>query len=193
MFYPKDTHNERFWVLMFRKERRSKAQSKKMLALALIALLSKKEINEIKITELTKKADLSRKTFYKNFDVKEDVLEYFEKMIYIEMFTKINQSDIGTIYDVGVVIFSHILDYKQEFRILYDKNLLYSSTVIDKLAKEQPSLFIKFDQIIKPGKNDFEDAFVFGGFLFILVEWIRTDFVQSPIFLARLLEEQLTK
>jgi len=177
---------------MFRKERRSKAQSKKMLAVALVTLLEKKELNEIKITELTKKADLSRKTFYKNFDVKEDVLEYFEKMIYTEMFTIINQSNVNTIYDVGIIVFSHVLDYKQEFKILYDKNLLYSSTVIDKLAKDQPELFLRFDHIIKPGKNDFEDAFIFGGFIFILVEWIKNDFKQTTTFLAKLLEDKLT-
>ena len=45
------------------------------LAYALISLMEKKPIEEISITELTKKAGVSRMSYYRSFDSKQHILE----------------------------------------------------------------------------------------------------------------------
>ena len=52
-------------------------RSKNMLAEALLSLMHEKNFHTISIAELTKKADLSRRTFYRLFSTKEEILLYY--------------------------------------------------------------------------------------------------------------------
>ena len=52
-------------------------RSKNMLAEALLALMHEKAFHDISISELTKRADLSRRTFYRLFSTKEEILLYY--------------------------------------------------------------------------------------------------------------------
>ena len=52
-------------------------QSKKWFAEALKCLMQNKKYSEITIMELSKKAGLDRKTFYRNFETKEDVIRFY--------------------------------------------------------------------------------------------------------------------
>lgn len=61
-----------------RAQDRRPAKTKKAIRLALFELLDTKELDKITITELTKRADISRKTFYIHYKKMEDVLEEAE-------------------------------------------------------------------------------------------------------------------
>ena len=52
-------------------------RSKNMLAEALLVLMHEKAFHDISISELTKRADLSRRTFYRLFSTKEEILLYY--------------------------------------------------------------------------------------------------------------------
>lgn len=52
-------------------------QSKKWIMESLIELMNKKTFQEITISELASRADLGRRTFYRNFSSKEDVLKSY--------------------------------------------------------------------------------------------------------------------
>ncbi|WP_143803627.1 TetR/AcrR family transcriptional regulator, partial [Oenococcus oeni] len=51
-------------------------QSKQWLSEALIELMKTKDYQDISITEIAQKAELSRKTFYHSFKNKEAVINY---------------------------------------------------------------------------------------------------------------------
>lgn len=53
-----------------------KLQSKKLLVNALYQLMEKKPYQEITVTELCKKADVARRTFYRHFQTPNQILEY---------------------------------------------------------------------------------------------------------------------
>ena len=61
-------------------------QSKKKIADALLVVLQQYDYKEITITQLAQEAKLSRKTFYRLFTDKEDVLSYLFENLYIECF-----------------------------------------------------------------------------------------------------------
>lgn len=65
----------------------SSVRSKKALALAFAELLMERSIFDIKISDITKKAGLSRQTFYTNFEQKEDILDYSLERLF-EMYRK---------------------------------------------------------------------------------------------------------
>ncbi|MDN6617045.1 MAG: TetR/AcrR family transcriptional regulator, partial [Enterococcus sp.] len=53
--------------------------SQEYITKALLALMEEKAYDEISITEITKKAQLARRTFYLNFSSKQEILDgYFE-------------------------------------------------------------------------------------------------------------------
>lgn len=51
-------------------------QSQHMIADALFSLMKRKPFQQISVTEICDEAAIGRKTFYRNFDMKEDVVEY---------------------------------------------------------------------------------------------------------------------
>lgn len=54
--------------------RQAKLVTKSCLQTALIKLLNKKDINEISVSELTRRAGVSRTAFYSNYQTVDDVL-----------------------------------------------------------------------------------------------------------------------
>jgi AcrR family transcriptional regulator len=51
--------------------------SKNMLAQGLMELLEEKEYKAITITQLCEQAKIARRTFYRHFESKEDILSYY--------------------------------------------------------------------------------------------------------------------
>lgn len=51
-------------------------QSQHMIAEALFSLMRRKPFQQITVTEICDEAAIGRKTFYRNFDMKEDVVEF---------------------------------------------------------------------------------------------------------------------
>lgn len=95
--------------------------SRECLLNALLVLMEKQEFSKITITELCKKAGVTRLTFYRHFESKEDVLQdYFYKIFQIffqECVLNSNYSFIETL--------SRCFDYWQENRqyiILLEKH-----------------------------------------------------------------------
>ena len=52
-------------------------QSQRWIIQALLNLMEKMEYDKITVTEICRNADLDRRTFYRNFDSKNDVLEAY--------------------------------------------------------------------------------------------------------------------
>lgn len=60
---------------------RQREQSGRMIEEALFSLLEKKGFEAITVSELVKRADVARRTFYRLYDRKEDVLHcYFQRL-----------------------------------------------------------------------------------------------------------------
>ena len=53
-----------------------KEQSRRWIAEALLQILEEKPYNEITISEVATRADLSRRTFYRHFETLDDVIDY---------------------------------------------------------------------------------------------------------------------
>jgi AcrR family transcriptional regulator len=76
---------------------KQKQQSMQWLTDALLTLMSEKAYRGISITEICTRADLSRRTFYRLFESKEDILKEYVELLclrYFELFKK--QEAFGT-------------------------------------------------------------------------------------------------
>ena len=62
--------------MYFKQKNKTAIQSQNMISTALFSLLQKKPFHHITITEICEEAGVGRKTFYRNFELKEDVIHF---------------------------------------------------------------------------------------------------------------------
>ena len=62
--------------MYFKQKNKTAMQSQHMIADALFCLLKRKPFAQITVTEICDEAAIGRKTFYRNFELREDVIEF---------------------------------------------------------------------------------------------------------------------
>lgn len=75
-------------------------QSREKIAKALLVTMEQYNFKEITITQLSQEAGLSRKTFYRLFTDKEDVLSYVFEILYRECLVQIQSRKVQHYWDV---------------------------------------------------------------------------------------------
>lgn len=95
---------------------------------ALISLMSEKELSDITISELSERAQINRKTFYRHYGAISDVITEFEDEL-LSDFADILKTSNTSIFDIGSVLreISALISGNQEYFI--------------KLLKLNPELF----------------------------------------------------
>lgn len=95
----------------------SSIRSKKQITDALLKLMEKYPYNEISVKQIVLETDLVRKTFYRNFDSKDDVLYSYIRCILLDYFNVVNNAR----GDVLTTIFE-FADRNRDLLLLLDKN-----------------------------------------------------------------------
>ncbi len=67
-----------------RQTNKTAIRSQHMIADAMYNIMKKKRFQRITVTEICEKAGVGRKTFYRNFETKEDVLDFFLDYLFEE-------------------------------------------------------------------------------------------------------------
>ncbi len=138
---------------------------------ALKSLLKEKSFKNVTITELVKKAGVSRTAFYRNYESKEaildEILEVFVSAIKKQLHSGISGGDR---YDLFLSLFQKIKDAEEEIRLLFGAHL--------KLEDLFPAEIRKFVHDISPlDKYDFLS--IYGAVKEILSYWISNGMVES--------------
>lgn len=145
---------------------------------ALLELLKDKSFEKITITNICQKAGVSRISFYRNFNVKEDILKKYIDDI-TDKFVQ-NQSfkyDSKKFKDYIIMLFEHLKTQKDFALLLYKNNLLY-------LIKDT---FDKY--FLKNAKNkneQFNQMFISGGLFNIFQFWLVSGAKESPKELSQM-------
>lgn len=99
---------------------------KNQITNALIELLKTKELSNISVSEITQKAQVSRVSFYRNYETKEAVLrEYIEKLFgeWTKEYDEKEEHRSGRAF-MGAM-FGHFLRYKCFYLLLHERGLSY--------------------------------------------------------------------
>ena len=165
------------WSIMNTTIGRIAEQSKKKIANALLVVLQQYDYKEITITQLTQEAKLSRKTFYRLFTYKEDVLSYLFENLYIECFEQIKSQRTQCYWDIVQCYFDfweerkallHIFRQSTLLPVLFDGAYKYSFSifeyvrskdVVEQLSEQLPYLL----------------AYSIGGMHSMLLKWVEND------------------
>lgn len=157
-------------------------RSKQWLVSALLELMEEKHYKDITIKEIADKAMLARRTFYRNFKTKEEVVVCYMESILVEYIDAISKETDLSVPSIGKVYFE-FWSRHVDFLLLIQKNgLLY--LLLDEYNKSICGLHkkVKGGLNLYPSQTNLEYALTFsaGGFFNILIKWVNGGLKETP-------------
>ena len=152
---------------------------------ALLLLLKKKEYKDISITEICKKAGVSRISFYRNFESKEDILL---KKIQNVTDSFLKESAISyksdTISSYFIKLFTHM---KQQIELCNAHN---KAGLMHMIKDEFDQVFLN---TYRQEYDEYKSVFIAGGIYNVFLFWFNNNCRDNPENLAKRLESILMK
>ena len=162
-------------------------KTKKGIHEALLRLLNKKPLTQIKVTELCKEATINRGTFYFHYEEVGDVFsEFFEEIIqdlkasYDEPYKVLGKDNFSVHrLDPNMVrIFHHIKKYEGFYKIVFSNNVSsnYYYMLFDEIRANLTSDENNHHQITT---NKFYYSYQANAIIGMIIEWYRNGFQES--------------
>ncbi|MCB2296169.1 TetR/AcrR family transcriptional regulator, partial [Clostridium algoriphilum] len=157
-------------------------QTKKWLIEALFDLMKEKPYAIITVKEIADQAQLSRRTFYRNFKVKEDLLSKYTNYLFEDYIKSIKGKNDFSFNSILVNYFEFWDNHIKELKLLKQNHLFY-------FIMEQINSFIpninEFTEVQWHNyDNDIEEEYIsrynIGGLWNILYKWIDNKERESP-------------
>ncbi len=153
--------------------------SKTALRDALFALLEKKEMGEISISELCRTADINRNTFYNHYNYPLEIMHEFEEEVFEKLLSA--QAKSQNIEDVITLSCQILEDDKQMSKIIFTK--ADGVGILSRILKNFGNHFEihKEIELAPEAKPLVELAYQFGekGSIAIIKKWVEDDFLYS--------------
>ncbi|WP_297630875.1 TetR/AcrR family transcriptional regulator [uncultured Clostridium sp.] len=167
-------------------------KSIELICNAMFKLLKEKDFKSISITELCEEAQLARKTFYRNFESKEDVIKKSIDYMFKQLGKRIKFDKNMEPKKITLEYFNFWYE-NREFLKLILKNDLFN------ILNSQYDLYIKVFRKIMCGEEEmsreleYTIIFASGGYWNVLQHWVRKDFKDDPKDLAKMWEKHFDK
>ena len=141
---------------------------------ALILLMKEKSFNEISITDIAKKAGVSRTAYYRNYSSKEDILSNYLQNI-IKETSKIltNYNTLTETYESWIAFLKNMGKYASKYKLLLSAG--YGDTILNEFKK----CFNK-NVTIDQTQLYYSNCYWAGALYSVLTEWISND-MTTPI------------
>ncbi len=152
---------------------------------ALLMLMRKKDYKGISITEICERAGVTRMSFYRNFESKEDILKKWivsvtDTFLAVSAISYKNDSN----RDYFIKLFTHLKQHKAICWAMHEADLIY-------LVKEQ------FDRVfLNIHQNEYDpykSYFLAGGIYNVFLLWLINGYKESPEELADRMNDMLVK
>lgn len=160
---------------------------KACIAKALVELMKEKDLKDISITEITKKAGVSRMSYYRNYYYKEDILNsYMDEILntYNEYRISFISSNGYSIYPIILHVFETFKQHK-DFVLALDRSNL--SSIIQNKLNEYIKEIYNADDV-----HSTYQVIMFSGALYNSCKtWLSTGLNEDPKFLARIFVERM--
>ncbi len=176
---------------MNQKTNRIAEQSKKWLVESLLDLMEEKPYSTITVKEITDRAQLSRRTFYRNFKVKEDLLSQYTNYLFEEYISSIKEHSNLTFNNVLINYFEFWDKHINELKLLKQNHLFY-------FIMEKINLFIPdINKLVNANWHNYDNnveeeyigSFSIGGLFNVLSRWAEAKKRKSPKEMAKIIEK----
>ncbi len=160
---------------MAKAEYRSSIRSKKLITDALVALLDEKSLDKITVTDIVKKADINRGTFYAHYENVSDVVTSIFENAYEIIKISIDEFHDNTDFDMGIMLHKLQVAMEKDFEF-YKK--IFSSDINMKIYEEISNVLISYvfeheSEISNISHEDFVfyTSFYSGGIIKLYRDW----------------------
>lgn len=160
---------------MKKKLDRRVARSKKNIKTAFVTLMSKKEITQITVTELSALADIDRKTFYLHYDTVEDVYKEIVHEVSNELNILINDHDFS--FPAFFHGLNRIMENDLQFYKVIVKNNSYSFLLNECVELLRLKLTEKYEsehQVLS-SELKIKISYAAYGIIGVYIDWLRSD------------------
>ena len=166
--------------------------SKEWIIDSLFDMLAIKPLYSISISEIAENAKVDRRTFYRHFKSKDDVIRYCTHRVskqYEEIILRCNLNDN---YSFAKAIFETLLIMKEILQILYKQNLLDLFLADFEIVYEKYQYQYTEPEILKLENIDYIMAYLRGGFTNIVKKWIVGGCLYSPDKMGKIYEQMFS-
>ena len=168
------THPEKKWgvFMYFKQKNKTAIRSQHMIAAALFSLMERKPFQQISVTEICEEAAIGRKTFYRNFELREDVVDYQLDLLLDEYKKNFN------LLSYKENLYHHFEFIKKNagyFIALYKNGL--SSLSEDKFSALLPETMPVWSE--SPIEQEYRSAYIISGIEAIQRVWISRGCLES--------------
>lgn len=163
-------------------------QSQRWIIQALLDLMEITQYDKINVSEICRKSGLDRRTFYRNFDSKKDVLEEYISLLgeeYISMYTKIENHNSYTASKFFFEFWSRHIYFIKNIKKCGLSDFVFQQ--FEKFTKQHTELLIGDDVQKLPAEYVF--AYKNGGFWNVMLTWIENDAMLSPDEMALIISK----
>ena len=179
-------------ILMNESNNPSAIRSRKQITDALLKLMEKYPYEEISVKQIVLETDLVRKTFYRNYTSKDDVLRSHIKSILIDYFDIVNNAK----GDVLTTIFEFAVKNKKLLKLLDKNDMLYvilqgmNEFILSVKAKQNPELN-PFAKLFEGLDSDYLISLNTGGIWNVISLWVRRGMKDDPEEVKRTIAQYL--
>ena len=161
-----------------------KKESQKKIQKVFVQLIQTKEINQISVTEICKKAKINRSTFYANYL---DVYDLADKI------TEQIEEEVSFLYQEERETKNNTNDYLKLFQHIKDNQIFYKTYF--KLNREKRFMIKEYDtNLSKIMYNDqyidYHLEFFMAGLNAIVRKWLENDCKESPEIINQILKDE---
>lgn len=182
-----------------KKDRRVK-RTKKMIRDALSELMKNKAFEEISVTDITKKADINRGTFYLHYEDKYDLLDQSEEEI-IQEINKIAKRSIHSMDVLNQDVIDHPLTFVVDIFQYIKENEVFMKAVLG--PKGPGSFRIKFKSVLISNlkrlktairtdpivPEDYLISYITGAHISVMQQWLENGMKETPHDMALILSK----
>lgn len=159
---------------------------KECIADAVIALLKEKPMEKITVEEIVKKAGVGRATYFRSFHSKSEAITFkFIKMW--ERYAELNDVVIRDRFDLD----NALVFFEYNYSIRHILVLIYHAGLQEALHESFYRIMTSFDPNEKR-QTVYREKFYAHGLYGLLDEWIKRDFIDSPVEMAKILKIIIT-
>ena len=147
---------------------------------ALFELLKTKELAQITVTELIRKAEVCRASFYRNFYLTEDVIRQYGTAMYAEINRKIPLNRNG-IYEHILAVNTYLFSKRERLGLIERRGLyhLLEEPIVQQCVYQLQRLDV--------WSNLYQAEFYAGAVTRLLRAWARNNFAESPDEISRII------
>ena len=155
---------------------------KKQITNALLSLLKEKELKDISISEITTTAQVSRVSFYRNYNDKDTIIKDYIHLTLNEWNKNHPKTEEHTEDDILGDIFAYITEYKDFYLLLRDRGIFYflKDIIMDALGPKAEY----------PNFDAYTTAFIANGIYGWIEEWFLRGMQESGEEMTRLLKSR---